>query len=146
MINENWPRWILASCIKHFNDQKGSYNFWAEGMQTNKKDWDLWCEFYLFGPRILEASRNYYVIECDIQLCLSEIPNNIDIYRLQKIVGYFATLMTTIPVYRYGRTADDIENDGELLDCMILQDKIDIANFGSPSPGTKLLQSTITAT
>lgn len=135
MINTDWPRLIQSSCINHFDTQKGDYNFWVEGTLVNRQNWTLWCSFFLMGPRFTEISRNNFHIDCDIQLTLTEIPDNISLYRLSDMVGYFASLMTTIPIY-----------DGlDIIGCLNRQNAIDVMNYGSPSPGTNLLQSTVSA-
>ena len=142
-MNENWLRWLKISCIKQFEDD--DYNFSVNGDQ-HEDEWDLWCDFYFLSPTIRELNRNYFEITCIIQLVLTDIPNNIDSYRLDKMLGDFLTkFVNLIPIYKYGLTSEDIENDNNILGCLQLQGKIDIQNYGNPQPGTRLSQSTVNA-
>jgi len=141
-MNQNWNRWIEASCTDYFETNKGEYNFCTEGDRVDKNKFDLWCDFYFIGPKIQELSRNFYRLDCTIQLVLTEVPNDQDAYRLQQMVGYFAALYGMIPVYRYGLTADDMENDQTLLGCLQLNGPVDTNVVGEE---TKLMQATVRA-
>lgn len=141
-MNQNWNRWVYASCADYFETNKGSYNLCLDNDRVNKNDFDLWVDLAVVGPSVEELSRNYYRLDVTIMLVLTEIPNDQDAYRLRQMVGYFASLFGTIPIYRYGLT-DDVENNDSLLGCLQLNGKVEVNNFGEPSPDTKLMQATV---
>ena len=143
-MNQNWNRWVYASCVDYFESNKGDYNLCIDNDRVDKNEYSLWADLAIIGATISKLTYTTCRLNVTIMLVLTDIPNDQDAYRLRQMTGYFSTLMEMIPIYRYGLTAEP-ENDDTLLGCLQLDGPIEINNFGEPSPDTKLMQATVRA-
>lgn len=144
-MNVNWARWIKTSIVKYFDTNKGSYTLFVEGADRHTQDLQTWVEVRTDGPYIREVSKNYYKLTVEVNLLLSSIVNE-NIYTQDALCGYFQSLFTCIPVFRYG-PSDDIANDnvqfGELVLFDHMRESIKLNHFGIIRPDTNLIQSTV---
>ena len=144
--DKNWPRWIISSIIEHFRLRRQGLPFFVEGTHRDDiKDADG-IELRIDGPNITEENKNYFYLDCEINILISSIINDINFYRIHEDVGIVSAAFTDIQVFKYGEGIDD---DQSLLGCMKLKqssgdkDKIQVNHFGQISPEIKLLQATI---
>ena len=148
MRNKHWDRWIMGSCAQFFDTLKSDYTLFFEGDLRQTQSLREWAEFRLDGPYCQELSKDCWRIDIEINiLCLSEL-NHESNYGIHKIIGHFASIFDTIPVYRYGSIIEDPENDGTLLGCLYLRDDIKesmkTSHFGQVTlNGVHLMQSNI---
>ncbi len=147
MINPNWSRWMMASIAKHFGDGANGVTFYVEGDTINFEQKIQWVEFRMDGPTIEELSQNFYRVEVCVNLLLTDVLNNADLYSLQKLVGAFSALFkSSICIFKYGTGTDD---DDSLLGCVEMskppRDKVQIDYFGKVGPASDLQQATMEA-
>lgn len=145
-VNANWPRWIFASCSKHFADAIGNeLEFFVEGQKrhfTGAKDR---AEFRFDGPRIIEYSKNFFHVFVEINVLIHSVMDNTDFHHVHRSAGLVATAFTTIPLYRYG---DGTEDDGLIFGCLYLlqsgrANSIEINHIGQVDPAVPAMQSSL---
>ncbi len=146
--NKNWDRWIMGSCAKFFDDFRSDYTLIVEGDIRQTKGLQQWAEFRLDGPYCQEVSKDSWRIDVEINILCLFIPSNEAQYGMHKIVGHFASLFDTIPVYRYGSASEDSDNDGTLLGCLQLRsdvkESMKVSHFGMVTlEGTRLSQANV---
>ena len=100
-MNSNWSRWIIASIAKHFDDGKGTYDFYIEGAPFDKEDAKAWVELRLGGPDVKEQTKDQFKIQVTVNL-LGAVVATERVYEIHDLVGHFSALCTIIPVYKYG--------------------------------------------
>jgi hypothetical protein len=147
MINGNWSCWITASLAKYFGDNANGVTFYVEGDTINFDAKIQWVEFRMDGPEIQEITSNYYRLEVIVNLLVSDVINNSDLYSLQRLVGAFSVLFKSrIPIFKYGT---GILDDGTLLTCLEMckapKDKVDVGYFGKVGPTSDMQQAMIEA-
>jgi hypothetical protein len=86
-----------ASVTKHFVDNRGSYNLYIEGEDIDMAKLTEWAELRINGPRIKKENKVWYVY-LDVNIMCSVKDTATNVYRSQKIAGYFATKMNVIQV------------------------------------------------
>lgn len=144
MINERTIQWIFASVAKYFDTNKGSYILVVDGDQLDLNDIDFWTELYIANYSSTHQSRDRYLYDFEITLVVTESPIGDEAYKIHRAIGYFASLFGTIPIYKYGSTAD-FESDSSQLGCAVVQNPINIQHFGTREPGSSISQSTVSA-
>lgn len=147
MVSEHWPRWVMASAAKHFDDRKQSLFMYVEGFDRTTEQESDYIEFRLDGPYINELSQNYYRLDTEINILIVSMVNDQDIYRIHRHCGLVSRIFfDPIMVYKYGAGADD---DGSLLGCMQLVQSLDqrefvrVTHFGKIDPAKPILQSSV---
>jgi len=145
-INQDWPRWTVASIAKHFNANRGDYPLYIEGDDRDTNELRIFRELRFDGPFIKNPSRGLYYLDIEVNILIQAHMDPEDLYAGLKAVGIFATAFTNvIKAYRYGGGAND---DDTLLGCYRLKssrtnDSIDIGQFGIIRQDTRLTQYTI---
>lgn len=146
-INKNWTRWLVSSVAKHFDALRGTLPMFMEGQDRTRLTSSRLIELRFDGPFIKEESKNYYSLEVDVNVLVQNGIDDDDFYTIYTDTGIVSAAFTqTIPVYKYGNTADD---DDSLLSCLYLvphgrgKDTVMIQHFGQIEPKTRLLQSTV---
>jgi hypothetical protein len=87
----------VASVTKYFVDNKGPYPLFFEGTDINMAELPEWAELRITGPRIRKENKVWFVyLDVDIMCSVKDSVGNV--YRSQKIAGYFASKMNVIPV------------------------------------------------
>ena len=137
-MNSSWPRWIAASCLKYFEDNKGSYSLFANWEDQEKDNKNIWAIFQLEGPIFKETTRGIWRVDANIVILNTVILAHDYSYTIYDITGYFASLFTCIPIYKFGPTPDD----KSFVENFNLKGPIDIKNYGNNN--SRVLQSTIT--
>lgn len=148
MINRNWPRWIRASTAKWFSDRMNGLYFYVEGSDSRTKEHRKHIEFRLDGPFAKELSHNYWQLDIEINLLVSTIRDDSDLYEHERSVGIACEAMTAgIPVWKYGDGPDD--DPISQLGCLLLipdnRERIIVSNFGLIKEDSRILQSTVEA-
>jgi hypothetical protein len=147
-MNGNWPRWVLTSIEKHFNDNRGTLTMFIEGQHRNTDTLQDFMELRTNGPHIIELSRNYFNVGIEVNVLLHSVMNDQDAHKLRDNIGLVVAIFTDIIVYKYGDNAVD---DGTILTCLRLKqnprgiegDRLTVSNFGQIKPSIKLQQATI---
>jgi hypothetical protein len=150
-MNKNLPRWIMASCRKHFWDRRQGIPIYFEHTgdkvltDSNGKPIRNYCEFRLDGP--YEQQNNRIEFEYDIEiniLCLSTLDDKYSDL-IEQTLGIMAAAFTNcINVYRYG---DGVDDDGTRVGTLILQqekgERINVNRFGQANAATRILQASV---
>ena len=68
-MNENWPRWIFASCSKHFDSGITDIPVFFEGQKRNDafSEGDL-IEFRMDGPHFFQLGHNTWETTIEINI------------------------------------------------------------------------------
>ncbi|KKM60634.1 hypothetical protein LCGC14_1539870 [marine sediment metagenome] len=144
-IKKHWPRWILASISKHFNDIVDTYNipFFLEGTNRLVDDEKKFIECRIDAPDITQLNKNYYKLNTIINILWSFNQDNENFHETQRLIGIINNAMDDICIYRYGN--DFIDNQ-ELLGIMTLQGETQIDDFGQVRSDVRLMQGTVEGT
>lgn len=117
---------------------------YVEGQHQDPEGLDEYLEFRLDGPRIVELSKDYFRIECEINILAHLIKNDTDFHRIHRVCGIVTAAFVDIPLYRYG-------DDDSLFGCMTRIDNpgynrdnaLIVAQFGQIDPTQKIEQATV---
>jgi len=151
-MNKHWPRWIEASVWKHIDTicQANNLTLYREAALNRDEILQLadYTEFRLDGPFIEQMHpKNYYHLEIEVNIAIASKLHLKDIFRMKRNQGIILTALEgPIPIYRYGRGAEDT---GTLLGCFTIVPKRDrndrfvVSNFGRIEPSTPMEQSTV---
>jgi hypothetical protein len=145
----NWSRWIFSSIAKHFHEVVDPVGILLniEGIDRISNEIVEGGELRVNGPYFNNPSRNYYILDLDVNLLLNVLIDERDIYKLDRMLGVFLGAFTpTINVYRYGDSQDD---DSSYFGCLQIRDdrgdEIVVARFGQVEKDTRILQAAINA-
>ena len=145
--NLNWPRWIEASINVYFDANKPDIKMIVEAQPRDTNDKQDLFEVRLDGPDSYEVSKDYWMLDVEINILVQSIIDNINIYRHGVIIGQIAAIFTTsIPVRKCG---DQPGDDDSFVGCLIIKqdvgrrDAIEISRFGQIEQNLPLEQTTI---
>ena len=149
-MDPNLPRWITASCAKHFDAFKGSVFLHFEGSGPRPTpitypDLKFWAEFRCDGPYTVPCTRNEELYNVELNVLLCSVVEDTYAYRIQELMGIFGVAFTsTISVYRYG---DNPQDDQSFVGCLQLlttnSERVNFSNFSQIGPNTLLKQGSI---
>jgi hypothetical protein len=112
-MDENWPRWIMASVAKYFSDTALTIPLplLVDGIDEREEEqlhYDH-AELRVSGPHPTELSKDYFKLLVDINVLLTELMDRPNAYDLQTWCGIMAKAMEgPINIYKYGNeTGDD---------------------------------------
>lgn len=146
MINPDWSRWVWASCSKFFDDNKGAYFLFIEGLTRTTDGKEVFLEYRMDGPNIREPSNNYFVFDITINLMVQVGISNYDAHAFQRAFGWAQSMFVPcIPIYKYG---DGPNDDQSQLGFFILKNSREIdfvhsLQLGQIDPIMKLMQGTV---
>lgn len=144
--DKNIERWIAASINKHFDDRKETYPLFIEGMHRDKITEQNQFELRIDGPYIIEECHNLFFYDYEINILVSSLINDTDLYQLHRMLGIVTAAFTDIEVYRFG---NGVEDNQSLLGCLQLKqssgirEKVQVSIFGQIEPDVKLQQATV---
>ncbi len=148
-LNENWPRWIMASIAKYFSDSCVAIPLplLVDGIDE-RTDEELHydhAELRITGPYGTELSNNYWRLRVDINVLLTEMMGQTNAYKLQTWCGKIAAAMDgPINVYKYGGESGD---DNSWVFCLTpLNERIDpnrVLHFGQLGKTERIRQSMV---
>jgi hypothetical protein len=156
MINENWTRWIHASVADYFATVAAAVNggeglkLIVEGIderEAEKMDVDH-AELRINGPFVHELSHNYFRLDVDINVLLTDLMggSDEDPYDLQRWTGAFQkAAWENIPVYRYGPDTAGVD-DGSFLGCLVPRGRKEATKafqFGQVSVDARVRQAAV---
>ncbi len=148
-MNQRWTRWIFASCADYIQASCNTFglDLFVEGEERATETKNNWCELRIDGPDYTEISRGYYKVGFEVNVLLSVVMNNEDpVYNIQAFEGQILSIMSMIPLYKYGPSSD-ANNDNTQFGCAVLdpdvKDPLVTNQLGKRRPDTRLLQSTI---
>ena len=105
-----------ASMTKYFVDNKGPYPLYIEGDDIDMAALPEWAELRITGPRIKKENKIWFVF-VDVNIMCS-VRDSTNIYRSQKMAGYFASKMNVVPVTQPGPSFP-------LIACLTLRQDVD---------------------
>jgi len=139
MIDQNWPRWIKASCAKHFDSLRQGVFLYIDGMDRDTAKIKDFAEFRMDGPRTEELSLNEYRLTVTINVLVQHTMNEADMYGFERTMGVFQAAFTPdISVYRYG-------DDQSFVGCLRRDNPIKYNNFGVTDAIVRVQQGTLEA-
>lgn len=151
MLNPNWPRWIMASVADYFDTvitgiplpllTEGVDEREPEKMHYNH------AELRVSGPFIMEPSHNYYILNVDINVLLTEIMgmSHDNAYDIATWCGIIQAAMDgPINIYRYGKEEGD---DQQWIGCLVPRrgryDSNKVLHFGQINRVDRVRQSVV---
>jgi hypothetical protein len=154
--NEHWPRWIISSIAQSLKTTVAtpeSLPFLVEGLDDRTQVFEEAtdrAECRINGPWVRELSHGYWRVYVDINIMLlcnmdGETKN---VFRLDELAGKFLSAMgSAIATYRTGTIAQDPDNDGSLLGCLLPRsgksDSVRVIHFGQLSKTERLRQAEV---
>ena len=141
--NANWVRWIVSSIQQYFETNKQGIELFFEGTPRETKDEKDFAEVRIDGPHITEISKNYFLLKVDVNILVQSTMDEEDFHRIHTNVGKLVSVMTNIPIYKYG---DGVDDDDSLLGCLRLvqdaqgREPILVARLGQIEPTTPIEQ------
>lgn len=143
MIDENWARWLKASCAKHFDSLRQGVPLYIDGMDRDTAHLKNFGEFRMDGPRTEELSMNEYKLIVTINILVQHTMNEADLYGFERRMGIFhAAFTSVIDAYRFGDGPDD---DQSYLGCLLRSEPIKYSNFGVTDATVRAQQGTLEA-
>lgn len=129
-ISEHLPRWIYSSCANYFDTNRGIYNFRIEDSTNPSKS--PWAEFRMWGPHIVETSKNSFKINATVNLLLSITNSEFANYRLHTMSGHFMKKFGPISIYKNDDASNSnlVINDGSLVGCLELKTPVEHTVLG----------------
>lgn len=94
-MNPSWQQWIVASVNKYFYDQKGIYNFILEKQEIDNNDY---VELKVVVKDFDEQTKGCFYFNIEVLLACTSNQNNDDLYKHEKMVGYFQSKIADIPL------------------------------------------------
>jgi len=143
MFESKWPKWIWASFARHFNDAAtdAAILMHVEGEERKTAGLLEYAEFRLLGPQVQEISKNYFKLDCRINILVTVDEKHQNRFRVHEIGGLFlASFTQSIAMYKLGSSEGD---DATQLDCMRILGKASWNFYGKIKDDTTLLQGTI---
>jgi len=143
-VNAEWDIWIQSSIVKHFIDNISGILVFSEGDKKSTKGVGQYCEVRLNGPEYTEFSHNYWRVTVDVNVIITAVKNNSNIYTMQMLTGLVASQFEdAICIYKYGGT------DDSLLECMARDDgvrgSLRITQLEQLGPAAEIQQSMVSA-
>lgn len=150
--NANWPRWIQASVAKYFKAEADSHGYVSlceelEERTTEFQESPNRVEIRLDGPRVREASANYYILEVFVNILVMSHMDTVveNAYTGTIMAGHLAAAAANpIPVFRFG---NGVEDDGALIGCLVLgrgrDSGVKLFHFGEINKEDRLRQLSI---
>lgn len=140
-----WPAWIHSSLDKFMKDTFATTGLAIYSM-TDKQpvpQVPQRIEFNWTGPNFFQPSSNSFVVNINLVVLVTTIPNNVDAYLAfdDQGVGMLGT-PACIPVYRYGSKDGDDESQ---LGTLVRQDPVREYMVGHQEQTNRILQVGITA-
>ena len=141
---DHWPKWVVASVLKHFNDRRRHVPMFAEGQEQLDR-LPEWFEVRVDGPYIKKYTKPFYEIGVEVNVLISTAMNNSNLYTHQNNVGTIVSAFdVSIPLLKLGLGIDDT---GEQWGCLTLsnaeRDALRVTNFGQITSHTPMLRSSV---
>lgn len=141
---DHWPRWVVASVLKHFNARRRHVPMYAEG-QEQPENLAEWYEVRVDGPYIKRHPNHFYEIGIEVNVLITTAVNNNQFYTHNSNVGTIvAAFDRAIPLFKLGAGVDDT---GEQWGCLTLsnaeRDALRVTNFGQMASHTSMLRSSV---
>lgn len=146
MINENWARWIFASCTTFFDSKKGNLFLRVDAEEEPTPRPEDYAEMRFNGPFYTEQYRDYWKLEIHINVLIEIVINQTDDQKIFRTVAIVEKMFDRcIPIYKYG---DSIVDDrtiqlGVLTRIPVGKHDIVTNHFGQITPDMRMLQSTV---
>lgn len=152
-MNENLARWIFASIADYFSGIATSLSLplLVEGVDERESETmqESHAELRVSGPFLKELSHNYWKIQVDINILLTDLMSmsQENAYDIVQWGGTFQEAMfSPISVYKYGANLSD---DDSFIGCLTLRrnsnDTVKLMHFGQISRVDRVRQSVIDA-
>jgi hypothetical protein len=149
MLNPNWSRWIMSSVADYFKSVTDILilPLLTEGVDEREPEKIHYnhAELRINGPFIIEPSHNYYILNVDINILLTEIMGTKQAYDITTWCGAIQTAMEgPINVFRYGSEEGD---DQAWIGCLVPRqgrnDSNRVIHFGQISRVDRVRQSEV---
>ena len=148
-LNQNLPRWIIASVSKHFDDRRQGIPMFIEGQIRDTRTEKDFIELRIDGPYYTEVSKGFWNVYIEINVLIQAAQDQADYHRIYRSAGIVAAAFEhAISIFKFG---DGVGDDDSLIGCMHLlgdkekRERIQISHFGQVEPETGIFQSTVEA-
>jgi len=142
----HWPRWILASIQKHFDDRRDGLKLFVEGTYRNTSEDANFIELRVDGPSLTEISKDWWKIYVEVNILVQATMSDTDFHKIYTDVGTVLAAFTNIELFKYGTESYD---NGSQFGCLRLlsdargKQPVRIYNFGQVETSIPLMQSTL---
>jgi hypothetical protein len=124
-MNENWPRWIYASIVKHFKSHTLLSGLQIalpnEDLSAFDKNRDIF-ELRIYGPDTTQGTVDDPIWRYTVGVLCKEHRSKDDQYAVQRNQGKFMMAFTGICVRKYG---DGAEDDSSYLGTLQVEEPVD---------------------
>lgn len=143
--NPNLIRWVLSSLCNHFNQYKGTYSLYIEGMLRRTGALQKYAELRIDGPNFYLVQKGLWHISCEVNILITSQASDANLYTYSTMCGHFASsFYDTISVLKYG---SEVGDDQSYVGCLKLKyskdEKLEVHHFGIIDPATNLQQGSI---
>lgn len=123
----DWAKQVMVACAKHFSADDYKYKIEEDEVDTSK--WSKWAEFRIHGPSVekLQGTNKITVI---INILLSVVNNEVNVYDLHEMAGFYTELFTDIYILELG--------------CLKIQDTV-ILTYHGKSSDNRITHATLEA-
>jgi hypothetical protein len=136
--SQHWARWSLSAFLKAMDLVKGDYPLYVEGDERTTRLDVNFVEVRVDGPDIDELCKNYFLLQCQLNVLINHKMSVTDLYSPERILGQFQTGFTnTVNVFRVGNGPDD---DQSFLGCYQLIGPLDTSKFGVVNKDLRVVQ------
>lgn len=144
-FNNNWPKWIKASAIKHFQTQMSGVHLHIEGGERATNTLESYAEFRTVGPNSRQLQKNYWQLDFYVNILISDKMGGSNFYRFDEAIGLAYAAFTDFNIYKFGSGQND---DKTFLNCALLDqdslpDKIRLQQMGQLETDVKMQQATL---
>lgn len=143
-MNKWWPKWIFASVMKHFDDERGDTPLFIQGESFTPGDLKEYAEIRLRGPNFREVSRGTTEISLDIAIMITVAKGNSNTFLIHEIAGTFMAACESIEILKLGSNEEE-DDPEEVVFCLTPQGDIRWQFFGQPKNDTDVVQGVINA-
>lgn len=147
--NPNWGRWIFATMSGNFKSRfEGTFGTFIEGTHRGLPANTELLEFRMDGPMWKQPSRNYFILDVEINILVRSFMDDKDYHKMRRSTGEVAAwLAKNHCIYRYGDGPDD---DNSLLGTLQLKNRtfrelLRVNHLGQIDPQYMLEEATVEA-
>ena len=137
-MNENWPRWIIASVNDHFDSVADLVTGEVAGELNDNET----VEVRVNGPYIDELSKDDFKITATVNVVIQSVMSDLEYHNIHRKVGKVLVLFTAITVKKFG---DGVDDDQTELGCFRKPRSIQVNYFGEIEPQLRLEQASVSA-
>jgi len=125
-MDSKWPKYIKRDLRKHFSADTGDLEFHATGERRKQEESKKKLELFVNNLIVKEGAYNYFFLEVNVNLLITLITQETNIYDLDTYKGQIAAAFdVTIPV---------LDDSNVTIGCLIRKTPIHTTDYGEKQP------------